>query len=296
MTYVSHAQNFEDVILLRCFQNLNSGFYIDIGAQDPSVDSISLSFYKKGWRGVHIEPNPEFVDKLRSSRPDETILPIAVGSQSEYVDFYTVAGSGLSTANKDVAEKYKIQGKNVNKIRVPTRRLDDILNDYKSKVIHWLKIDVEGMEQSVVESWEHSSVRPWILVIESTLPNSPELVYSNWEANIVNKGYECVYFDGLNRFYLHESHLYLKSKFALPPNIFDGFFLTERSQFVEKVFHEKLDLKRQLDSARDQILSISNQLHDSNATIENMVMSWSWRLTRPFRNLWLFFKRLGGAF
>ncbi len=40
--YTSYAQNFEDVMLWRALKHVSNGYYIDIGAQDPSIDSVSL--------------------------------------------------------------------------------------------------------------------------------------------------------------------------------------------------------------------------------------------------------------
>ena len=54
--FISYAQNFEDVILWRALKHVENGFYIDIGAQDPVIDSVSRGFYEKGWRGLHVEP------------------------------------------------------------------------------------------------------------------------------------------------------------------------------------------------------------------------------------------------
>ena len=56
MQIISYAQNFEDVILWRALKHVERGFYIDVGAQDPVINSVSLAFYEKGWRGVHVEP------------------------------------------------------------------------------------------------------------------------------------------------------------------------------------------------------------------------------------------------
>jgi hypothetical protein len=50
MIFTSYAQNFEDVLLWAALKDVNSGFYIDIGVQDPEKDSVSLAFYEKGWR------------------------------------------------------------------------------------------------------------------------------------------------------------------------------------------------------------------------------------------------------
>ncbi len=36
--FISHAQNFEDVILWRALKHVQNGFYIDVGAQDPVIE------------------------------------------------------------------------------------------------------------------------------------------------------------------------------------------------------------------------------------------------------------------
>ena len=55
MSIVSYAQNFEDVLLWRALGDVVGARYLDIGAQNPVVDSVSLAFYQAGWRGVHVE-------------------------------------------------------------------------------------------------------------------------------------------------------------------------------------------------------------------------------------------------
>ena len=76
--FISYAQNFEDVMLWRALHHVENGHYIDIGAQDPVADSVSLAFYERGWRGVHVEPVPTHVAALRAARPDETVIEAAV--------------------------------------------------------------------------------------------------------------------------------------------------------------------------------------------------------------------------
>lgn len=50
MSIISYAQNFEDVMLWRALGQIEHGFYIDIGAQDPIIDS----FHEHSWRDVHV--------------------------------------------------------------------------------------------------------------------------------------------------------------------------------------------------------------------------------------------------
>jgi len=54
MTFISYAQNFEDVMLWRALGHVSAGRYIDVGAQDPVVDSVSKAFYEHGWRRIHV--------------------------------------------------------------------------------------------------------------------------------------------------------------------------------------------------------------------------------------------------
>ena len=56
MAFRSYAQNFEDLMLYRALGKVERGFYIDIGAHHPEIDSVSKAFVDRGWRGVHVEP------------------------------------------------------------------------------------------------------------------------------------------------------------------------------------------------------------------------------------------------
>ena len=44
MTFVSYAQNMEDVMLWRALKDVDQGFYVDVGANDPNVHSVTKAF------------------------------------------------------------------------------------------------------------------------------------------------------------------------------------------------------------------------------------------------------------
>jgi FkbM family methyltransferase len=220
----SYAQNFEDVILHRALKTVQNGFYIDIGAQDPVTDSVSLAFYELGWRGVHVEPHHVFSEKLRLARPDETILELAVGARSGVIQFFVTSDTGLSTANPEIAESNSIRGYPSQVREVKALKTSELLDRYKNRDIHWLKIDVEGFEKEVIEGWLPSNVRPWIVVVEATKPMTAEPSHAEWDPLLVSLGYDFVYFDGLNRFYVSHAHSELKASFGIGPNVFDGFY------------------------------------------------------------------------
>jgi len=293
MAIVSYAQNFEDVMLWRALQHVENGFYIDVGANDPEIDSVSLAFYERGWRGVHVEPAKQYSDKLRSSRPDECVWQVAIGSQKGFLDFYEFADTGLSTGDPEVAEQHAKNGFSFTMTRVEVLSLQDILDKYGDREIHWLKIDVEGMEQDVLQSWEGAKARPWILVIESTKPSSTIDVSDSWESLVLEKGYVFAYFDGLNRFYLHNSHKELLDKLKVPPNVFDGIILSGLEKLKNKVSEAEAKVgeaetraqqaEMRASEAEAKAIEVETRLQQAAVVLQAVYHSRSWKLTMPLR-------------
>lgn len=270
---ISYAQNFEDVILMRALRHVEKGTYVDVGAHHPIYDSVSFAFYQKGWRGVHVEPAPHFAQIIREGRPDERVIEAAISAESGPLTFYSIGETGMGTGSPEVAAQHQGSGYAVEPIVVPRMRLSSVLDSFAGQPIHWLKIDVEGMEADVVASWGASLARPWIVVIESTRPNSQEAAHEEWESRIVELGYEFLYFDGLNRFYLHRDHMELKEFFGLGPNFFDDFSVSKYSPYARDPARELADLERrnhqfsqdnsrflqQLDEVREQLDRVREQ-------------------------------------
>lgn len=260
--FTSYAQNFEDVILWRALKTVQNGFYIDIGAQDPMQDSVSLAFYEHSWRGIHVEPTQFYAERLRAARPDEVVLQAAIGLATEDIEFFEVKDTGLSTADWELASRHQKEGRDVAKTSVACMTLASVFDTYVDTDVHWLKIDVEGMEREVLESWGNSSVRPWVVLLESTIANTKIPTHSEWEDLLLRRGYEFVYFDGLNRFYVSADHKDLASCFAIGPNIWDGFSLSIDSVFVQQLKKRILALELDVASARGQTAS-RRRLHDA---------------------------------
>ena len=52
----SYAQTRKDVLQWRALDNVQYGFYIDVGAHDPTELSVTRAFYDRGRRGINVEP------------------------------------------------------------------------------------------------------------------------------------------------------------------------------------------------------------------------------------------------
>jgi len=223
MSFISYAQNNEDVMLYRALREVKEGFYIDVGAQDPVIDSVTKAFYERGWRGINIEPNEEYFRKLQDDRPHDINLMTAVGCEPGAISFYEVVHTGLSTTSAVYARGHAEAGHEVHLRNVACTTLDKICTDCGVETVHFLKIDVEGSERAVLEGFSFETVRPWIVVLEATEPNSTREVSAEWEHLLVGRRYRFVYFDGLNRFYIAAEHADLARHFSCPPNPFDQF-------------------------------------------------------------------------
>ncbi len=246
MKMISYAQNYEDVILMRALASVDKGCYVDVGAQHPINDSVTKAFYEKGWRGINIEPVDQWFKLLQRDRPEDINLQMVVSSTASEHVLYEVVDTGLSTSSPTFAERHKAGGHEVVCHEVQGRTLDEIIESHALTDIHFLKIDVEGAEEDVLRSISFDRHRPWILVVEATEPNSQVPAYGEWEPLVLAAGYDLVYEDGLNRFYLAEEHGELRDAFRMPPNYFDSFMA-----YSEWWARNQLDVReRELGDAR----------------------------------------------
>ncbi|WP_431125051.1 FkbM family methyltransferase [Variovorax paradoxus] len=259
MTFTSYAQNFEDVMLWRALRHVHAGRYIDVGAQHPIVDSVSKAFYDHGWRGIHVEPVPSYAELLRQDRPDETVLQLALSDKTGILELNVIEDTGLSTAVKKFADSHKArQGLAFKTVPTPTMPMKTALAYLAGQDVHWLKIDVEGLEEEVLRGWDSQVLRPWIIVIEATVPASTELHYKGAEEILLAANYQFQYFDGLNRFYVAAEHPELIPAFSVPPNVFDAVRLSGLANselcrgLLEAHSNEKMALEESLRSVRKE--------------------------------------------
>ncbi len=203
--FVSFAQNREDVVLHRALAAVRDGRYIDVGANDPTLDSVTKAFYDAGWRGVTVEPVHAYAEAHRAERPGDLVFEVAVtdGEPGEVV-LHEFADTGLSTLVDEFSARHSADGREVREVPVRTRTLDDLLDEagWTDQDIHFMIIDVEGAEESVLRSIDLRRRRPWIIVAEATEPQSSTPTHDRWEPLLTAADYRFAQFDGLSRFYV----------------------------------------------------------------------------------------------
>jgi FkbM family methyltransferase len=220
---ISYAQNFEDVMLRRVLCQVRRGYYIDVGAQDATIDSVTRWFYDCGWSGINIDPHPDYYAQLVLERPRDINLNVAVSDTAGEAQFCFVRNSGLSSLDMSAATVAARHGLRSHVGMVTLSTLDAVLAAHPLPEIHFLKIDVEGAEAKVLTGIDLKKHRPWVILVEATEPTKTDTTWHQFESLITERGYRCVYFDGLNTWYLRNESLELAEHFRLPPNVFDAF-------------------------------------------------------------------------
>ncbi|QZN84797.1 FkbM family methyltransferase [Cellulomonas sp. C5510] len=218
-TFVSYAQNREDVVLRRALRDVERGSYVDVGANDPRRFSLTRGFYDQGWSGITVEPVPYFAAAHRDERPRDTLVEAAVTDRDvESVTLHVIEDTGLSTLVDEVSSRHGRDGWESRDVVVPARSLDRILEDagWDGRDLHFVSVDVEGAEPEVLRSFDLARWRPWILVVESTAPRSTEQTHHAWEPAVLAAGWVPCLFDGLSRFYASPDHPELVELLSYP--------------------------------------------------------------------------------
>jgi FkbM family methyltransferase len=259
MKFISYAQNNEDVLLWRALGRIENGFYIDVGANDPVEHSVTKAFYDAGWHGINIEPLPVHIDAFQEQRPRDTNLAVAAGSEDGSLTLYDVpAVRGWASPDAAVAELHRTEGHQVAELTVPVRTLASICSEHVRGQIHFLKIDVEGFEGEVLRGMDFERWRPWVLVIEATLPNSRETNHEAWEHLVTSQRYRYAWFDGLNRYYVAEEHPELLQHFGIQPNVFDEYI----SWHLDRAWAANAAVGRALHESEQHAEAVRAELHD----------------------------------
>lgn len=166
----SYAQEGEDLILSRYFQNIKSGYFVDIGAHHPKRLSNTYIFYKMGWNGINVDPMPGSMKPFKKVRKRDINLELGVSKNEEELTYFIFNEPALNTFSSKQAlewsmkEPYKIK----KEIKIKTFPLNYILTKYlpQGQKINFLSIDVEGLDLIVIESNDWKLFRPEIVIVE----------------------------------------------------------------------------------------------------------------------------------
>lgn len=286
MTFISYAQNGEDVILRRVFSNKEAGFYIDVGACWPEIGSVTKGLYDLGWHGINIEPHPTAFSELQARRPRDINLNIAISSADSRLVLHEGPSVGeTSTARSSPGTCFEVDAWTLRRV----------CETYVHGDIDFLKIDVEGMEYQVLLGGDFSRFRPKVIVLEVTNP------WSNLKSDMAGKigqfldehGYCPVYFDGLNDYYIAREEKALRHALWIQPNVIDGYVTAhEHAALVDLAAQKAALAQERAERAREaerlkqdhaaSVAELNKRFMDSQQEIA-LLQERAWRQTEKLQ-------------
>ncbi|WP_213814317.1 FkbM family methyltransferase [Glaciihabitans sp. dw_435] len=231
MRFTSYAQNFEDVLLHRALGHVERGQYIDVGAADPELGSITKAFYDRGWHGTNVEPVAAAHNRLVETRLRDISLQLALGEDDRPVTLYSVAEfAEMSTVDSRLRSRYAEAGRTIVQAVVAGDTLENVWNSHIDEDVHFLSVNVEGAELAVLRGANFATQRPWVIVLRVVADTTMNETAEASDQLLVDARYTRVFFDGLSRFYVaNEKLAELAPAFDRPVNVSDDFRLPTES-------------------------------------------------------------------
>jgi FkbM family methyltransferase len=166
----SFAQEGEDLLIAKLLQGKAQSFYIDVGAHHPLRFSNTYLLYKRGWRGINIDPSPGGMSAFELQRPRDINLELAVGKKSGVLTYFQFADSALNTFDESAAKRVIDAGQSllIKTSPVELQTLQQVTDTWLpvGQEVALLDIDVEGSELEVLESNDWQRVQPLVIAVE----------------------------------------------------------------------------------------------------------------------------------
>jgi FkbM family methyltransferase len=163
-----YSQGNEELIIRDFFQDMEGGFFLDIGCAWPEHNSTTYYLEKHlGWTGIGVDALPSYASEWQKKRPNAKFLNYAVTNRSGgTITFYQHAWTGVSSLIEEQAAQFGGKEK-LTPIQVPAITLDDLLEAQGVTKIDHLTMDIEGAEMQALEGFDIERFAPKLVCIEA---------------------------------------------------------------------------------------------------------------------------------
>jgi FkbM family methyltransferase len=210
---LSYSQSGEDMILDTIFYRVNYGCYVDVGANNPLIQSNTHFFYRKGWRGVNIDALPDSMSLFKKIRPQDINIEAAISDDEAELTYYMFESSFYNTfCDKDI-DKIKEVAKLIGTKKIKTTKLESIFDKLNLQSIDFISIDVEGLDLKVLKSNNWCKYRPRVIVCEFFSTGIGSLINDNVYQFLTENGYRFLCNSVSNVFYIENT--FFKQRFDI---------------------------------------------------------------------------------
>lgn len=169
---ISYSQSGEDIIIDFIFTQLGNSnpSYLDIGAHHPYYLSNTALFYKKGSKGINVEPDRDLFKLFPKHRKKDINLNCGVGSTSGEMTLHVMSEPALNTFSEEEAKRFEKEHgyKIVAKVATPIKTVTDIVKQFNKGIFpDLLSVDVEGLDESIIRSIDFKASAPTVICLET---------------------------------------------------------------------------------------------------------------------------------
>jgi FkbM family methyltransferase len=159
-----HSQFGEDRYIYEHINLPEQGTFVDVGAGHPISLSNTYFFEKNGWMGVCIDADPRQCELLKMERAN--VEWAAISPEEGEIDLFQAYSPTYSSTLGTDGYRGLIKVPFKKTIRVPSFKLETILEKYGIGVIDLLSIDIEGTELEAWKTFDCEKHKPKVVVIE----------------------------------------------------------------------------------------------------------------------------------
>ena len=217
LEYISFhfGQSAEDVVLLRLFNKLRHGFYVDVGAFHPRKYSNTFLLHALlGWRGINIDASAESIELFKAERPNDINVLVGISKRSEKQTYTVYDKPARNTfSEKNVArQQTKGDAEIIATLELETKPLADVLKQHLpvGQKIDLMNIDIEGFDMEALESNDWKMFRPKVLIIEDYAFLESSAEKSSIHSFMLEEDYRLISHSFDTSFYL-DTHVQLES-------------------------------------------------------------------------------------
>lgn len=199
---VSHSSSGEDDVI-EYYLPEGEGEYLDIGAGHPSRGSNTYKFYRKGWRGVTVEPIWAMNKLHKMLRPyDRQVMRVVADEQTDCLmfEFNPTEYSTISTERLSFLIKNGAKPRRIYLIKSIT--LKDLLKRVSPFDAFLLSVDVEGEDKGIIRQLTLMESRPRVVCVEVIEESAHEI-----HSLLSSVNYKLVSKTGNNSIFVHEEFL-----------------------------------------------------------------------------------------